>query len=114
MNCETESLIGIHNEPGHRRGSPIPPLDKLVEEVIKMLTTTTDPERSFLDFKHDEKDHVVLMVNNLGGTSELEMGAIAAASVLELRRRGFHIDRALIGTFMVCLYFLDDNALIFR
>jgi triose/dihydroxyacetone kinase / FAD-AMP lyase (cyclizing) len=98
--------LGIHNEPGHRRGSPIPQLDKLVEEMVEMLTTTTDSERSFLNFKHDEKDHVVLMVNNLGGTSELEMGAIAAAAVLEIHRRGFHIDRVLVGTFMVWASFL--------
>jgi triose/dihydroxyacetone kinase / FAD-AMP lyase (cyclizing) len=101
MDCETRLLLGIHNEPGHRRSSPIPTLDKLVEEMVEMLTNTTDPERSFLNFKHDGKDHVVLMVNNLGGTSELEMGAIAAAAVLEIRRRGFHIDRVLVGKFMV-------------
>jgi len=94
-------VIGIHNEPGHKRSSPIPGLNRLVEEMVEMLTNTTDLERSFLKFKHDEKDHVVLMVNNLGGTSELEMGAIAAAAVLEIRRRGFIIDRVLVGTFMV-------------
>ena len=97
-------MTGIHNEPGHRRSSPIPRLDKLVEEMVEMLTSTTDSERSFLQFKHDKKDHVVLMVNNLGGTGELEMGAVAAAAILELQRRGFIVDRALVGTFMVRTY----------
>lgn len=66
-----------------------------------MLITTTDPERSFLPFGKAGNDHVVLLVNNLGGTSELEMGAITAAAVLEIQRRGLVIDRLLVGTFMV-------------
>lgn len=69
--------------------------------MVDMLITTTDPERSFLPFEKAGGDHIVLMVNNLGGTSELEMSGIAAAAVLELQRRGFVIDRLLVGTFMV-------------
>lgn len=44
---------------------------------MQALTSTTDTERSFLPFEHDGKDEVVLMVNNLGGVSELEMGGVA-------------------------------------
>lgn len=93
--------VGIHNESGHQRSSPIPSVDKLVDEMITMLVSTTDPERSFLPFKDDNKEEVVLLVNNLGGTDELELGAVAAAAILELRRRGFVVKRALVGTFMV-------------
>ncbi|KIM32820.1 hypothetical protein M408DRAFT_187072 [Serendipita vermifera MAFF 305830] len=100
---EYEIGMGIHNEPGHKRSSPIPKLDKIVEDMVDMLTNTNDPERSFLRFHHDKKDHVVLMVNNLGGTGELEMGAISAAAILELQRRGFTVDRVLVGTFMTSL-----------
>lgn len=69
--------MGIHNEPGFQRIRPIPRLTTLVDRMMGMLTSTTDEERSFLDFKHDGKDKVVLVVNNLGGVSELEMGAVA-------------------------------------
>ncbi|KAG8836090.1 Dihydroxyacetone kinase 2 [Serendipita sp. 399] len=100
---EYEIGMGIHNEPGHRRDSPIPPLDKMVEQMVEMLTSTSDPDRSFLDFKHDKDDRVVLLVNNLGGTSELELAAVAGAAVLEVKRRGFVIDRILVGTFMTSL-----------
>ncbi|KAG8760157.1 Dihydroxyacetone kinase 2 [Serendipita sp. 396] len=100
---EYEIGMGIHNEPGHRKSSPIPPLNTLVEEMVEMLTSTSDPERSFLDLKHDKEDCIVLMVNNLGGTSELELAALAGAAVLEVKRRGFVIDRILIGTFMTSL-----------
>lgn len=107
----TETPEGIHNEPGHQRSSPIPKLNKLVEEMVEMLTNPDDSERSFLPFKHDKKDRIVLMVNNLGGTGELEMGAIAAAAILELQRRGFTIDRVLVGTFMVIIRFSVGLAL---
>ncbi|PVF99878.1 putative glycerone kinase isoform [Serendipita vermifera] len=100
---EYEIGMGIHNEPGHKRGSPIPPLEKLVDEMVEMLTSTNDTERSFLDIGSNKSNQVVLLVNNLGGTSELEMGAVAAAATLEMRRRGYEIARILMGTFMTSL-----------
>ena len=62
--------MGIHNEPGARRLSPIPPLHELIPQLIENLTSTSDPDRSFVPFK-GRGDRVVLLVNNLGGTSEL-------------------------------------------
>uniref|UniRef100_A0A8D1J2D6 Triokinase/FMN cyclase n=1 Tax=Sus scrofa TaxID=9823 RepID=A0A8D1J2D6_PIG len=46
---------------------------------------------------------VVLMVNNLGGLSYLELGIIADAAVHFLEGRGVKIARALVGTFMSAL-----------
>lgn len=46
---------------------------------------------------------VVLMVNNLGGLSFLELGIIADAAVRSLENRGVKIARALVGTFMSAL-----------
>lgn len=107
-------IPGIHNEPGYRRSSPIPPLPGLMEGMIEMLVSTADEERSFLPFRHDRQDEVVLMVNNLGGVSELELSAVAGAAVLELRRRGLKIERVLAGTFMVsptCMYIIMPDML---
>ncbi len=69
--------MGIHNESGYQRLRPIPPLTQLIDQMMGILTSTTDEDRSFLPFKHDGNDRVVLLVNNLGGISELEMGAVA-------------------------------------
>lgn len=91
--------MGIHNEPGNRRLSPIPPLSDIVKEQLDLLTSTSDPERSFLPFKG--KDKIVLLVNNLGGTSELEMTSIVRETRLQLEARGYQIERVLAGTFMV-------------
>ena len=72
--------MGIHNEPGFSRLKPYPTLDKLVARHLDSLTSTTetDPERGFLSpsIRRDGKDQVVLLVNNLGSVSQLEMGAI--------------------------------------
>ena len=100
--AEIEIGMGIHNEPGHRRLSPIPPLRDLLPQLVEFLTVTTDPERSFLPFKNDGSDRVVLLVNNLGGTSELELTSVAAEARRALEKKGVKVDRLISGTFMVC------------
>ena len=93
--------MGIHNEPGHRRLSPVPPLCDLLPQLVEFLTSTTDPERSFLPFKNDGTDRVVLLVNNLGGASELELGSVAGEARRALERKGVKVERLVAGTFMV-------------
>jgi dihydroxyacetone kinase len=67
-----------------------------------MITSTTDKERSFVPFKNDGTDCVVLLVNNLGGLSELELGGVAAEVRRALDKSGIKIMRLLSGSFMVC------------
>jgi dihydroxyacetone kinase len=93
--------LGIHNESGHIRLSPIPTLAELIPQLLDFLTSTTDPDRSFVPFQG--KDNVVLLVNNLGGLSELEMGGIVAEARRQLDARGFTTSRILSGTFMASL-----------
>lgn len=93
--------MGIHNESGHRRISPVPPLTELVPQLLELLTSTTDPERSFLPFQGGTgRDKVVLLVNNLGGLSELELGGIVAQVHSSLNER-ITVERVLSGSFMV-------------
>ncbi|KAH9940922.1 dihydroxyacetone kinase [Epithele typhae] len=100
---EIEIGMGIHNEPGHRRLSPVPPLKELLPQLVEFLTTTTDPERSFLPFKNDGTDRVVLLVNNLGGVSELELANVAGEARRALEAKGAKIERIVSGTFMTSL-----------
>ncbi|KAG8918917.1 Dihydroxyacetone kinase 2, partial [Tulasnella sp. 417] len=100
---EIELGMGIHNEPGNQRLKPLPQLSKLVDQMLTMLTSTTDKERSFVPFQNDGTDEVVLMVNNLGAVSELEMGAIAGEAVSWLKNHNFNTRRVLIGTYMTSL-----------
>jgi len=68
-------------------------------------TTETDPERGFLSpsIRRDGKDQVVLLVNNLGSVSQLEMGGIVKEAVQWLRSNGFIVRRVLSGTYMTSL-----------
>lgn len=96
---EIEIGMGIHNESGNRRLSPVPPLNELIPQLLDLLTSTNDTERSFLPFRG--KDEVVLLINNLGGISELELGGIVAETHRALAARGVVVHRVLAGSFMV-------------
>jgi dihydroxyacetone kinase len=73
------SGLGIHNEAGIKRIA-IPSTKDLLEHMISFATSTSDPDRSFVQFKGDGKDEVVVLINNLGGISELELAGIVGAA----------------------------------
>lgn len=93
--------MGIHNEAGVQRISPVPPLSKLIQTLLDLLLSQSDPERGFLPIQGSGKDNVVLLVNNLGGLSELELGGIARGAVTALSAQGVTVLRVISGTFMV-------------
>ncbi len=100
---EIEIGLGIHNESGNKRIKPVPPLRDLIPQLLDLIMSTSDKERSFLPFKNDSKDEVVLLVNNLGGLSELELGGIAHAANEEMKNRRVIVSRIISGTFMTSL-----------
>jgi dihydroxyacetone kinase len=99
MQSEIEIGMGIHNESGVRR-IPVASLRELVPQLLDLIISTSDVERSYLPFKGDGTDCVVLMVNNLGSVSELEMGAIVREASYTLAKRNIAVRRILAGTFM--------------
>ncbi|EIN05986.1 dihydroxyacetone kinase [Punctularia strigosozonata HHB-11173 SS5] len=106
---EIEIGMGIHNETGAKRLSPAPPLNELIVQLLDMLVGA-DPDRAFVKFKSaigpvsgDDADEVVLLLNNLGGLSELELGVILAETRKAIDHRGIKIKRVLSGTFMTSL-----------
>ena len=52
--------------------------------MLKLILDKNDPERSFVPF--DPSDSVVLLVNNMGGMSTLEMYAAVDETLLQLGR----------------------------
>ena len=92
--------MGIHNEPGYSR-SKLASLSELIPSLLDLITRTDDPERSFVPFKCDGTDRVVLLVNNLGSISELELGAIVGETLKVVTARGILVDRVISGTIMV-------------
>lgn len=78
--------LGIHNEPGEKM-SPIPNAPQLVDTMYKKLLDKSDKERHYVDF--DDNDDYVMLINNIGGTSSLELYTLAhyALARVPLKKR---------------------------
>lgn len=96
---EVEIGMGIHNEPGSGRAAV--DLPGMVKKMLEQLLDSNDKDRAFLKVNSNE---VVLMVNNLGGVSVLELGGITAEVVTQLEK-DYNIKpvRILSGTYMTSL-----------
>ncbi|KAH7008320.1 Dak1 domain-containing protein [Ilyonectria destructans] len=96
---EVEVGMGIHNEPGSERSKL--ELPELVSKMLTQLLDPSDKDRAFVNFSSNE---TVLMINNLGGVSVLEMGGITAEVVTQLEaKHGIRPVRILCGTYMTSL-----------
>lgn len=95
---ELELGLGIHGEAGVRR-IKITTADKTVKIMLEHMTNPSNA--SHLSLKRGTS--VCLVVNNLGGLSYLELNVVARSAVCYLERRGIHIARALVGSFMTAL-----------
>ncbi|KAG6033128.1 hypothetical protein E4U41_007000 [Claviceps citrina] len=96
---QAEIGMGIHNEPGSARTTLH--LPQLVAKMLAQLLDPSDRDRAFLAITSNE---VVLLINNLGGVSVLEMGAITTEVVSQLRSAwAVRPVRILTGTFMTSL-----------
>ncbi|CAH2326212.1 triokinase FMN cyclase isoform X1 [Pelobates cultripes] len=95
---ELEIGLGIHGEAGVRR-------DKMMssDQIVKiMIDHMTDPvSQSRVNVKSG--DSVILVVNNLGGLSCLELQIVADSAVRCLEGKGLQIERAMLGSFMTAL-----------
>ncbi|KAF8605858.1 dihydroxyacetone kinase [Ceratobasidium sp. AG-I] len=103
---EIEVGMGIHNEAGHSRLRPIPPLPDLVDKLISYLLATpdSDSDRAFLPWpKKGDPTSCVPMVNNLGGLSALELSSVAKIVLEKIRNAGVSVERVLVGTYMTSL-----------
>ena len=96
---QVEIGMGIHNEAGSARGKLA--LPQLVKEMLRQLLDTNDHDRRFVNVNSNE---VVLLVNNLGGVSPLELGGITSEVVTQLDETwNIRPVRILSGTYMTSL-----------
>jgi dihydroxyacetone kinase len=98
-NGAVEIGMGIHNESGSDRATVA--LPELVKMMLRNLLDQKDENRAYLNVNSNE---VVLLINNLGGVSVLELGGITAEVVKQLAD-DWNIKpvRILSGTFMTSL-----------
>nr|XP_020021101.1 triokinase/FMN cyclase isoform X2 [Castor canadensis] len=95
---EVELGLGIHGEAGVRRVKMA-----TADEIVTLMLNHMMDASSASHVPVPSGSSVVLMVNNLGGLSFLELGIIADAAVRSLEGRGVKVARALVGTFMSAL-----------
>ncbi|KAA8901690.1 Dak1 domain-containing protein [Sphaerosporella brunnea] len=98
---EIEMGMGIHNERGSMRVKGME-IGTLVQAMLRQLLDRRDKDRNYLDVRDGAE--WVLMVNNLGGVSPLEMGGITAVVVEKLAEEySINPERIYSGTFMTSL-----------
>ncbi|XP_058161348.1 triokinase/FMN cyclase [Dasypus novemcinctus] len=95
---EMELGLGIHGEAGVRR-IKMATADEIVKLMLDHMTNSSSASHVPVCLGSS----VVLVVNNLGGLSFLELGIIADAAVRYLEGHRVKIARALVGTFMSAL-----------
>jgi dihydroxyacetone kinase len=59
-----------------------PPAEEFIAKMLDLMLNQDDPERAFVKFK--KGDELVLMVNNQGGMSVLEMFAVVDEVLTQL------------------------------
>ncbi|KAG8564330.1 hypothetical protein GDO81_016419 [Engystomops pustulosus] len=95
---EIELGLGIHGEAGVQRYKMMS-CDEVVKIMIDHMTDPTSKSR----VEVQSGDSIILIVNNLGGLSCLELQVVASSAVRFLEGRGLRIERAMTGSFMTAL-----------
>ncbi|RMZ85546.1 hypothetical protein DV737_g555, partial [Chaetothyriales sp. CBS 132003] len=108
---DIEVGMGIHNEAGSQTVQAS--LPDLVRIMLAQLLDPSDKDRYYVDIR--PSDQVVLFVNNLGGVSNLEMGAIVTEVVKQLNESySLTPVRVIAGTFLTSLNGLGFSATIVK
>jgi dihydroxyacetone kinase-like protein len=90
---EIEIGIGIHGEPGRER-IKLEPADAIVDRI---LTPILD------DLPFASGDNVLLFVNGMGGTPQVELYIIFRRAAEVLASRGITVTRTLVGNYTTSL-----------
>ncbi|KFZ03350.1 hypothetical protein V502_11027 [Pseudogymnoascus sp. VKM F-4520 (FW-2644)] len=96
--------MGCHGEPGLSTLSlPLSPA-ALTEQMVSLLTDSSDSDRSFIPFNLTSRtQEVVLLLNSFGGTSNEVLGVFAELAVLELEKRNIKVVRLMLGPLVTSL-----------
>ncbi len=100
---EMEIGVGIHGERGIAR-VPVKSSDDIVSMLIDKILAVKEQSSTINcinSTNHTRK--MVLLVNNLGSVSGLEMGIVHRKAISYLREKGYEVCRSYCGTYMTCL-----------
>ncbi|TFB49473.1 dihydroxyacetone kinase subunit DhaK [Cryobacterium tagatosivorans] len=90
---EIEIGIGIHGEPGRER-IKLEPADAIVDRLLGPILD---------DIPFVSGDHVLLMVNGMGGTPQVELYIVFRRAAEVLAEKGIMITRTLVGNYTTSL-----------
>ena len=90
---EMEFGVGIHGEPGRRRG-PVRPAQELVDELMAAILG---------DLKPAAGSQVLLHVNGFGGTPLIELYLLYQCARQLLHEKGIKVSRSLVGNYTTAL-----------
>jgi len=90
---EMEFGVGIHGEPGRRRG-PVRPAQELVNELMEAILGDLQPKPGA---------QVLLHVNGFGGTPLIELYLLYHCANQLLAGRGLKVTRSLVGNYTTAL-----------
>ncbi|KAJ2388173.1 Dihydroxyacetone kinase 2 [Coemansia sp. RSA 2611] len=95
---EMEIGMGIHNEPGFET-KQVDPADVLVRNLVRHIVNSLP----FKKAHQKPSGRVILLVNNLGATSNIEMGLVTKLAAEATREAGLDPVRVFSGTYMTGL-----------
>lgn len=90
---EIEIGIGIHGEPGRER-IRIEPADQIVDRLLGPILE---------DLPFTGGDNVLLFINGMGGTPQIELYIVFRRVAEVLAERGITVGRSLVGNFVTSL-----------
>ncbi|WP_066038917.1 dihydroxyacetone kinase subunit DhaK [Herbiconiux solani] len=90
---EIEIGIGIHGEPGRER-IKLEPADAIVDRLLGPILE---------DLPFTSGDKVLLLVNGMGGTPQVELYIVFRHAAQVLADRGIEVTRSLVGNFVTSL-----------
>jgi len=90
---EIEIGMGVHGEPGIRRG-PLQPADEIAQILVDAIVSDMDGKQG---------GEVALMVNGLGSTAYLDQYILYRGARRILEAAGFKVTRSYVGEFITSL-----------
>jgi phosphoenolpyruvate---glycerone phosphotransferase subunit DhaK len=89
---EIEIGLGLHGEPGVRRGK-IKPADELVDEMMALIVA---------DLPFTSGDEVCTLVNGFGSTTRMEQYIVMRRALKNLEKMDIKVYAAEVGEFATC------------
>ena len=89
---EMEIGMGLHGEPGVRRGK-MQPADEIVDQMMEMIIE---------DLPFNKGDNVCVLVNGLGSTTRMELMIVTRRTLQKISDAGLNVHDIKVGNFAIC------------